>query len=917
MIKVLIVDDKPENLYLLQAMLDINGFKTVAAKNGVEALGLMRNDPPDFIISDILMPVMDGFTLCHECKKDKKLKNIPFVFYTATYTDPKDEEYALSLGADLFILKPQEPEDFVKKIERILNDVKKSKFKSKKVRLLPKSVILKEYNETLIRKLEDKMVQTARAEKELLEKEKRLISLYENVNEIIFFLDIEAEDKYRFQVVNTAFLKATGLKEDQVVGKLVNEVIPEPSLSLVLANYRKAIKDRKSVQWEEVTEYPSGKKTGHVTITPIFDEQGTCSYLVGTVYDITERVMAFVNLEKSKKNLEDYFENDISADYLVSADGEIFSCNRTFLEMFGFKDRSQAEKFNITQLYKNPDDRKELIRKVKESGKVENYEVDFRAMNSMIINAIVNAVGIFNDSGDLIQIRGYIVDITARKNAEDEVRQNEQRWKELLESLPQLVWTCRVDGPCDYLSPKWISYTGIPEEEQLGYGWLNQLHPDDRDRTIAEWMEKVKTGENFNIEFRIRRYDGVYRWFETIAIPLTDSDGKIIKWFGSNTDFDDLIKAKEKAEESDRLKTAFLHNVSHEIRTPLNAIIGFSSFLDQPDLTTEDRKNFIDIIFQSNNQLLSIVNDILNISYIEADQVKIKKSRTDIKMIMDNLYHQYLIEAQKKNLSFDMKNEINSSDAFIETDESKLIQTISNLLNNAFKFTREGHVVLGCRIESNKLIAWVEDTGIGIPERDQARIFERFYQVDKTESRIYGGTGLGLSISEGFIKLLGGEITVQSEEGKGSIFSISVPFIRLKPEETHKPRILIEKERKDKLKVKILIAEDELSNFNLLQVILKSTDYLIVHAKDGHEAIEICKSDPEINIVLMDIQMPKIDGFEATKEIIKIRPGLPVIAQTAYAHPSDRTRSLESGCVEYVSKPFSKEQILSLIEKYI
>lgn len=812
MIKVLIVDDKQENLYLLQAMLDINGFKTIVAKNGAEALGLMRNDPPDLIISDILMPVMDGFTLCRECKKDDNFKKIPFVFYTATYTDPKDEEYALSLGADLFILKPHEPEDFIKTIENILIDIRKSNFKSKKVRLIPESVILKEYNEALIRKLEDKMVQTARAEEELK------------------------------------------------------------------------------------------------------------SYISRLEKEIIARKLAEEELQKSTNELHDYFENDISADYVVSVEGEIYSCNRTFLELFGFEERSHAEKFNITQLYKNPDDRRKMLLEVKEKGRVENYEVDFISRNGRVIHAMLNVIGKFNDSGELIQVRGYIVDITDRIHAEEMSR----KLSVAVEQSPASIIITDTGGNIEYVNPKFCEITGYSNDEVKGKNPRFLKSDKTTQEEYKELWETITSGNEWFGELCNLKKDGKEYWEYASITSIKDKEGKITHFLAVKEDITDkkrkeleLLRALEKAEESDRLKTAFLHNISHEIRTPLNAIIGFSGFLDQPDLTEEDRKNYIDIIFQSNNQLLSIVNDILNISYIEANQVKIKKSRSDLNRIMDSVYHQFLIEARTKNLSFDLNNEINPSDAFIETDESKLIQVISNLLNNAFKFTLEGKVVLGCRIEGDKLIAWVEDTGIGIPENEQARIFERFYQVDKSESRVYGGTGLGLSISMGFAELLGGEITVQSTAGKGSVFSLSIPYTRLEIEEPQEVHVLPGSDRKVKPAIKVLITEDEQSNMALILAMLKSTGYVLLRANDGKEAIDMCKSDTGINIVLMDIQMPKIDGFNATREILEFRPGLPIIAQTAFAHSTDRAKALECGCVDYISKPYSKLQLLSLIDRYI
>lgn len=238
-----------------------------------------------------------------------------------------------------------------------------------------------------------------------------------------------------------------------------------------------------------------------------------------------------------------------------------------------------------------------------------------------------------------------------------------------------------------------------------------------------------------------------------------------------------LKSARDKAEESDKLKTAFLHNISHEIRTPLNAIIGFTGLLDQPDLDDSDKKKFIEIIHHSNNQLLSIINDIFNVSHIEAGQVLLKEDITDIRLVLNNIYNQFHPETEKKGLDFKLDlNNFREDGNIITTDEGKLIQILSNLISNAIKFTAKGHIILGCTKENQTLKFYVEDTGIGIPESERIKIFERFYQVDKSVSRVYSGAGLGLSISDAYVRLLGGSIKLDSVPGKGSLFSFEIPY---------------------------------------------------------------------------------------------------------------------------------------------
>ncbi|MBN2763180.1 MAG: response regulator [Bacteroidales bacterium] len=410
-----------------------------------------------------------------------------------------------------------------------------------------------------------------------------------------------------------------------------------------------------------------------------------------------------------------------------------------------------------------------------------------------------------------------------------------------------------------------------------------------------------------------RKYD-----FEKHEIDLFNTYSNITSMVLENSYLFDNLKVNiEKAEESNRLKTAFLHNISHEIRTPLNAIIGFSTLLGQPDLMAEKSHEYISIIHQSNNQLLSIIDDILNISHIEARQVLTSESPADLHVILHNLHGQYLPQAVNKGLDFHIDDQLPGPDFIVLTDESKLISILSNLLNNAFKFTNEGSVDIGCSIMNEQVEFYVEDTGIGIPVKEQTRIFERFYQVDKAVSRLYGGMGLGLSISAAYLEMLGGKFTLHSTPGKGSRFSFTLPCKMAKPV----VHITSEKQASNPdikaWEKTILVAEDEDSNFAFIQAVLTSVGYKILRAFNGLEALHMCYDYPDIDLILMDIRMPVKDGYASTVEIKKIRPQLPIIAQTAYGYPGDIHTAREKGCSDYLTKPFSKNQLIELVKKHI
>ncbi|MFZ4741416.1 MAG: PAS domain-containing hybrid sensor histidine kinase/response regulator [Bacteroidales bacterium] len=378
----------------------------------------------------------------------------------------------------------------------------------------------------------------------------------------------------------------------------------------------------------------------------------------------------------------------------------------------------------------------------------------------------------------------------------------------------------------------------------------------------------------------------------------------------------ELFIAKEKAEESDRLKTQFLLNMSHEIKTPMNAINGFSEMLNEPDLSDEKRKSLTSIIINSSNQLQSIVENILTISALETKVERINIQAVNINSIIADLSVIFRTKAFNNNISLYSKHALTDKQSEIYTDRTKIIQILTNLITNALKFTHEGYIEFGYNLKTDTVPAelefYVKDTGIGIKPELHEKIFDRFTQVEIGLTRRYDGNGLGLSISKGFVELLGGKIDLQSELEKGSTFYFTIPY---------KPVNDIEKTNLSKKQnnsiTTVLVAEDEEINFLFIELLLKRMDCKIIHAKDGQEAVDICKANSEIDVILMDIKMPIMDGHEAAKQIKIFRPDLIIIAQSAYTIEQYLEQYGDNPFDDYISKPIKKDELKQKIMKFI
>jgi PAS domain S-box-containing protein len=505
-----------------------------------------------------------------------------------------------------------------------------------------------------------------------------------------------------------------------------------------------------------------------------------------------------------------------------------------------------------------------------------------------------------------------------------------KRYRSLADAVPNMIWKSRMDGTLDYFNKVWTDYTGLSAEQSIGSGWQDAINPRDLRGFLKAWMDSMTAGIPFQIECRIRRADGEMRWHWVRAVPEMNSFDKVVAWIGTCTDIHDrklvekdLIEAQRMAVSANVAKTQFLANMSHEIRTPLSAILGFAELLLNPELNYDERVQSISTICRSGEQLLKIIDEILDISKVEAGHMDIEEIEVDMANVLSDMKTLMGIKAQTKGIGLDFA--LNSPiPKRVTSDPTRLRQILINMISNAIKFTNRGKVTLEAEwVERTACFKFrVRDTGVGIDHDHAEKLFQPFVQVDSSTTRRFGGTGLGLALSRRLAQALGGNVYLESSEsGKGSAFVIEIQALPIENtaflssmEDIIVPdKIKTNEEPLESLEgVRVLLVEDAPINQILIGRFLTSAGAQVDFAENGLEGVKKAMSG-DYGVVLMDIQMPQMDGYEATTTLRQQGYSRPIIALTAHALKEDRDRCLKVGCSDHLTKPIDRKRLISQI----
>ncbi len=630
--------------------------------------------------------------------------------------------------------------------------------------------------------------------------------------------------------------------------------------------------------------------------------------------EIFERKKTEKALEQASDNWKTTFDAIKDIVMLLTVNHKILEINNAGMQMLGLK-REEFIGNRCCMLIHNQDF---PIKECPCAISLETKKEEISEYSQFGRTYELTAFPIFDAKDNITAFTHVVKDITERKQTELALTASEERWKSLVLNAPDLILTIDKNDCITFINHV------LPDfkmDDIIGKNVYNFIRPEYTDVMKEALKQVYATEESVTYEIMGYGHNGEQIWYSSKAGVIRQNH-EIVSLIIIASDITgykqaekELIKAKEKAEESDQLKSTFLANMSHEIRTPMNGILGFAGLLKTQKLSTEIQKSYFEIIEQCAHRMLNTINDIVDISKIESGQVTVHLQEIQLNKALHELYIFFKSEACKKELEFRYETTLPESDCYIKTDLTRLNQILTNLINNSLKFTDSGSIIFGYKLTEQMIEFYVHDTGMGIPPEKNEIIFERFRQGSESYNRNYEGSGLGLSISKALVELLGGKIWFNSEVNSGTTFYFTIPYHPVKQSNTILKSLEITFPNwKNK---NILLADDDPLNLLYVNEILKPTGVNIITAENGAIALNIFRNNPNIDLILMDIRMPELDGFKTTRKIRKFNKTIPIIAQTAFAFAEDEKNALKNGCNAFISKPIKNEELLQIIKRFL
>jgi PAS domain S-box-containing protein len=888
LLKILFIDDLPADVELAVKQLEreMLRFEYTTVCTSADLGKALTNFRPDLIISDYIMPSFNGMQALEQVKEFDS--EIPFILFTGSVNEETAVD-CIKAGAKDYIIKEH-------------------------ITRLPYAV--KEALDQLIIKKEKRA-----ADLLLKDTEEKLQSIFSTAPVGIGLLV-----NGKLLEVNNTFCEMTGYAKRELIGASIRNIFPalentEPEKDKT--ENTDIIKYYPTVETKFTTR--DGSILNMILNTAPLDKNDLSKGFTFTALDISARKQAEKELKSSYSILNASLESTADGILIVDGKGTIIKWNLKFAEMWGIPENvlvlhdDNAAIDHILNKLTDPDKFVETVRYLYDNPEKSSFEkLEFKdgriferySQPQKIDNKVVGRVWSFRD-------------VTDRYNFEKSLRLSEEKYRTIFENVQDLFFETAIDGTILELSPSidLLSRGSYKRYELIGKSMYDfYSNPHERSELLRQLKEK---GSVSDFEITLINKDNSHIPCSISCKIWVNDEGRPEKLIGSMRDITDRKKAsealrlgKEKAEASDKLKTTFLNNISHEVRTPLNGILGFAEIMTQLDLSDDEKADSLSILRKSSDRLLNTITNYMDISLITSGSMSFYKKEFIPGHLLGKIYESSEIICTKKNLELILEIPEQCKNLSVISDPEIFEKIISHLLNNAIKFTEKGKITFGFIKKERELEFFVKDSGIGIGKESLEIVFDNFAKEDRGPIKLTEGSGLGLSIAKGMIDILGGKIRVESEIGNGSCFSFTIPYLKdtdMISADKHE-----NKSEKITMEGSILVAEDDETNFFYINSLLtRGIKAKIIHARNGKEALEFFRSYPDISLILMDMKMPEIDGFEATRRIRLINKHVFIIGITAYAMSGDEEKVLEAGCDGYLSKPIDKKSLLDKISEVI
>jgi PAS domain S-box-containing protein len=936
--RIVVADDNSDMLDYVHRLL-VDRYDVIAVRDGVEALQAIRAQRPDLVLSDVMMPGLDGFALLAAVRQDPAIRKLPFILLSARAGEDARLE-GLRAGADEYLVKPFSANELV---ARVASTLQLSR---------------------LHREGEEQLAQLNRQLRRRVAEQETLLDV------LPIGIGIAHDRECRDIRINRAFAAVLGLRPDANASKTAppgerptnfrvvapdGVEMPDDQLPLQVAA-REGI-EVGGVQFDVV--HDDGRVVRLLEYAaPLFDEQGMPAGAVGAFVDVTASHHAQQQLARSEERHRRIFEtagvsiweedfsevkraldalraegvDDIETylhdhpefvDHCISL-VRIVDVNPASLRMFAAADK-QALMGSLNTVFANETRAvfaHELVAMARGDRQFET-ETSLRALDGRTIHALMTiTLPAPNEPCDSVLVS--LADITDRKQMENALRRSETLFRDMADTAPVMLWMADAAGQCTFLSRSWYEFTGQTEETGLGLGWIDAVHPDDRARAEAVFLSANGRREPFRLEYRLRQTTGEYRWTIDAARPRVDADGRFAGFIGAVFDINERKEAEEilqrlyrDVEQANRVKDEFLATLSHELRTPLNAVLGWAHMLRQGSMPAAMQQRALESLERNAKAQAQLVEELLDVSRIMSGKLHIKADEVDLATTISNAIESVRPAASAKRLHLHVHIE-EQQRLLVTGDSDRLQQIVWNLVSNAIKFTPSGgRVDVDLQRVDSRAEIVVRDTGEGIAPAFRPHLFERFRQMDASIARRHGGLGLGLSIVRHLTEAHGGTVSAESEgEGQGATFRVSLPLRAVRERATTADDPDRQQSTRALAGVRVLVVDDEPDARELIRYVLESRGAQVMAATSAGEALHFVDGHV-FDVLIADIGMPEQDGYWLIR-VLRELPAkrartLPSIALTAYAGVRERDKALDAGYNWHLAKPVDPDQLVATV----